>query len=120
MGTGRRLLPAYNHLVIDEAHRLEGAATEALTTRTDRAQIDGALDRMRVVERRCAAVWTANPEWQRQSRALEEAARRLSPLLAEFAASLHPILPNPREGIRPSAGMPSALRLDSGMRAQPR
>ncbi len=118
VGTGRRLLPAYNHLVIDEAHRLEDAATEALTTRTDRAQIDGALDRMRLSKEMRRRL-DSQPEWQRQSRSLEEAARRLSPPLAEFAASLLQFAQG-QEGIRPNAEYAQRLRLDSGMRAQPR
>ncbi|MBI3958336.1 MAG: DEAD/DEAH box helicase family protein [Chloroflexi bacterium] len=116
--TGRRLLPAYNHLVIDEAHRLEDAATEALTTRTDRAQIDGALSRM-VLPKEMRRRLDSHPEWQRQSRQMEEAARRLPAPLGEFAASLLQFA-QAQEGIRPSAEYAQRLRLDSGMRAQPR
>ena len=116
--TGRRLLPAYNHLVIDEAHRLEDAATEALTTRTDRAQIDSALGRM-IPSKDMRRRLDSRPDWQRQSRQMEESVRRLSPPLGEFATALLQFAQS-QEGIRPSADYAQRLRLDSGMRAQPR
>lgn len=116
--TDRSLLPAYNHLVIDEAHRLEDAATEALTTRTDRAQIDAALSRM-VLMKEMRRRLDSHPEWTRQSRQIEDAARRLSAPLGEFAASLLQFAQS-QEGIRPNAEYAQRLRLDNGMRAQPR
>ena len=116
--TGHRLLPAHNHLVIDEAHRLEDAATEALTSRTDRAQIDGALSRM-VLMKEMRRRLEGHPEWPRQARQIEEAVRRLSAPIGEFAASLLQFAQS-QEGIRPSAEYAQRLRLDNGMRAQPR
>ncbi|RLT41643.1 MAG: hypothetical protein DWI57_06690 [Chloroflexi bacterium] len=116
--TGHRLLPAYNHLVIDEAHRLEDAATEALTSRTDRAQIDGALGRL-VASKEMRRRLESHPEWPRQSRQIEEAARRLSAPLGEFATALLQFA-QAQEDIRPNAEYAQRLRLDSGMRAQPR
>lgn len=116
--TGHRLLPDYNHLVIDEAHRLEDAATEALTSRTDRAQIDAALSRM-VLMKEMRRRLESHPEWPRQGRQIEESARRLSAPISEFAASLLQFAQS-QEGIRPNAEYAQRLRLDSGMRAQPR
>ncbi|MBX3050011.1 MAG: DEAD/DEAH box helicase family protein [Caldilineaceae bacterium] len=116
--TGHRLLPAYDHLIIDEAHRLEEAATEALTTRTDRAQIEGALARLSF-SREMHRHLDSQPEWQRQARQIEEAARTLPTPLGEIALSLFQFARG-QEGIRAQADYAQRLRLDSGMRAQPR
>lgn len=116
--TGNRLLPAYRHLVIDEAHRLEDAATEALTTRTDRGQIEAALTRL-IFSREMVRRLDREPEQQRLARQIEEAARRLPDGLDEVAASLLQFA-YAQEGIRPQAEYAQRLRLDSGMRAQPR
>lgn len=116
--TGRRLLPTYKHLVIDEAHRLEDAATESLTTRTDRAQLDGALARM-VLPRAMQRHLDGRAEWVEQSRLLAETAQRLAEPLAEVALSLLHFA-QAQEGIRGQAEYAQRLRLDSGLRAQPR
>jgi len=116
--TGHRLLPAYNHLIIDEAHRLEDAATDALTTRTDRAQIDGALSRMSLPAEMRRQL-DSHPEWKRQAQQMRDVARNLSAPLGEVAASLLQFA-YAQEGIRPDAQYAQRLRLDSGMRTQPR
>ncbi len=46
IGASGRVLPAYDHLVIDEAHRLEDAATDQLTFRVDWTTIAALLTRL--------------------------------------------------------------------------
>lgn len=45
-GPARRVLPPYSHLVVDEAHRLEDAATEQLTYRVEWPSVASLLGRM--------------------------------------------------------------------------
>ena len=116
--TGHRLLPAHSRLIIDEAQRLEAAATESLTTRTDRAQIEDALGRMKFTGEMHRRL-DNRPDQQRQARRMEEMARHLPQSLAKFATSLAQFA-LAQEGIRPHADYAQRLRLDSGMRAQPR
>jgi len=44
--TGNNLIPEHQHLIIDEAHHLEGAATQGLRAQTDRASLLLVLDRL--------------------------------------------------------------------------
>jgi DNA polymerase-3 subunit epsilon/ATP-dependent DNA helicase DinG len=43
VATGNRVLPEYDHLIVDEAHHLESATTSALTFRIGRAELERLL-----------------------------------------------------------------------------
>ncbi|MEI2421771.1 hypothetical protein V6O07_15955, partial [Arthrospira platensis SPKY2] len=43
-----RLLPPYDYLIVDEAHRLEAAATEQLTFRANRQALEQSLALLRL------------------------------------------------------------------------
>jgi ATP-dependent DNA helicase DinG len=117
-----RVLPPYTHLVVDEAHHLEDAATDQLTYRVEWPWVNTLLRRIRQGGDLCAAVvdlagQVGMPAAQRQALALGTHAeralqhfRRFHDLLLAFALQ--------HEDAR-DASYVQRLPLDGRMRSQP-
>jgi len=118
-----RVLPTYAHLIIDEAHRLEEAATEQLTYRVEWTEVSAALGRLAVdgdlaaqlhrhaADARLSSLREAVP-------ALAAQARRTSQRLAAFAELLSNFARTHSE-LRSDGAYVQRLALDSKVRSQP-
>ena len=123
LATGGRVLPPYTHLVVDETHRLEEAATEQLTFRVEwpafqslvrRLTADGELTtqlRRRADQKRHQAVTAALPE-------LANLASRAGARLEQFASRLNRFV-REQESVRQEIGYVQRLALDGAVRSQP-
>jgi ATP-dependent DNA helicase DinG len=115
--SNRRLLPEFGHLIIDEAHRLEHAATEQLTYRVDRHQIERMLRRLQLPED-AMHLLAQNPEWHKLAHQLDSQIRRILPVIQNFHDSLHRVVSR-QPDVREQAGQ--ARRVDlASLRLQPR
>jgi DNA polymerase-3 subunit epsilon/ATP-dependent DNA helicase DinG len=121
--TGGRLLPAYSHLIVDEAHRLDEVATEQLTYRADWQWIFPLLrrisdegDLLPAIEQ--LATRRGQLEIVRVSREVALEIEMLTFQLREFCDRLLLFAEQQRE-IRPEAGYPQQINLDRARRAQP-
>lgn len=121
---GGGVLPPYSHLIIDEAHHLENAATDQLTYRASWRSAHTLLNRLSA----------SGPLLQSIQQAADpELAEALQPLLArlhdhasaahstldDFAKRLHTFVVNQRE-IRTRTGYTQRLHLSDAIRTQPR
>ncbi|HAJ35283.1 MAG TPA: DNA polymerase III subunit epsilon [Chloroflexi bacterium] len=118
-----RILPPYTHLIVDETHRLEEAATDQLTWRVTWPEIRSTLARLgadgdllgalhrTAADRRLRSVLDLLPEMAVQARRSEQRLHEFADLLAAFARS--------HEQARADAGYSQRLSLDSGARSQP-
>jgi ATP-dependent DNA helicase DinG len=118
-----RILPPYTHLVVDETHRLEEAATDQLTWRVTWPEVRYTLAQLSAdgdllgllhrtaADRRHHAVLDLLPETAAQARRSEQRLRGFAELLATFARG--------HEQARADAGYSQRLALDSGARSQP-
>lgn len=118
-----RILPPYTHLVVDETHRLEEAATDQLTWRVTWPQVRYTLAQLgadgdllgllhrTAADRRYHAVLDLLPELAAQARRSEQRLREFADLLAAFARS--------HEQARADVGYSQRLALDSSARSQP-
>ena len=123
LATGGRVLPPYTHLVVDETHRLEEAATEQLTFRVEwpavqsmvrRLAADGELTtqlRRRADQKRHQRVAAALPE-------LANLAGRAGVRLEQFADRLTRFV-REQESVRQELGYVQRLALDGAVRSQP-
>ncbi|MFO7634965.1 MAG: helicase C-terminal domain-containing protein, partial [Caldilinea sp.] len=118
-----RVLPAYTHLVVDETHRLEEAATDQLTFRVAWPEVRYALVRLMDGGDLLGAVHRLAADFRRQS-VLEvlpdvaAQARRCDQRLQEFAALLAAFA-HTHEQARSDAGYVQRLALDGRVRSQP-
>jgi ATP-dependent DNA helicase DinG len=118
-----RILPPYTHLIVDETHRLEEAATDQLTWRVTWPEVRYTLAQLSAdgdllgllhrtaADRRHHAVLDLLPETAAQARRSEQRLRGFADLLATFARG--------HEQARADAGYSQRLALDSGARSQP-
>ncbi|HQY92749.1 helicase C-terminal domain-containing protein [Caldilinea sp.] len=118
-----RILPPYTHLVVDETHRLEEAATDQLTFRVTWPELRYTLARVSAegdllgllhrvaADRRHHAVLELLPEVAGQARRCEQRLREFADLLAMFARA--------HEQARSDAGYLQRLALDGSARSQP-
>ncbi len=117
-----RVLPPYDHLIIDEAHHLEDAATEQLTRRVSQAVLEDHLARLRLhPDLRAWLAEAPSQEATAQSRrlSLQVQAFRRGPL-AIFYESLRAFA---RAWLRAGEGhngYVQRLTLDARLRTQPR
>ena len=123
LAAGRRILPPYNHLIVDEAHRLEEAATEQLTYRVDWQNTQALLRRLTVDHDLLPAVLHAAAGRQQPGvpaliQELSGKASRAGKLVRDFAEKLLHFAQGQTE-IRKEAGYPQRLGLDSRVRVQP-
>ena len=118
-----RILPPYTHLVVDETHRLEEAATDQLTFRAAWPEVRYLLARLgadgdllgllhrTAADRRRQAVLELLPEAAALARRSEQRLREFADLLATFARG--------HEQARGDVGYSQRLALDGGARSQP-
>ncbi|MBX2998975.1 MAG: 3'-5' exoribonuclease [Caldilineaceae bacterium] len=115
--SGGRLLPAYEHLIVDEAHRLENAATEQFTYRIDNLQIEALLKRLPLpAEARDRLA--PYPDCHRLARQVVGGVRTMLPAMRTFIESLLRVILRQPE-IQEQTGQIQRLDLDK-LRQQPR
>ena len=121
IGAGGQVLPEYDNLIVDEAHHLEGAATEQFTRQMDLRGLAYLLDRLDgAVEQLAARL--GQDHLQEVARQLATANRDLRTSIPPFADALHEFVlrhAEVRAGPRAASGYPQQVALDSRMRAQP-
>ncbi len=118
LSAGGRVLPAYDHLIIDEAHRLEETATEQLTYRADGASVRRLLGRL-TFRGEVADLLRRNSAIAEAAAALSTRAGRIVPQLDEFTAALARFTLR-QPGIRKESAYTQRLLLDGAVRSQPR
>lgn len=121
--TGGHLLPAYSHLIVDEAHHLDQVATEQLTYRADWQWIFALLQRLGGdgdLSMAAEALATARGQVEiiRNVREVIMDAGSLHYQLVEFCDRLLHFAEQQRD-IRPEAGYAQQIHLDQSRRAQP-
>jgi DNA polymerase-3 subunit epsilon/ATP-dependent DNA helicase DinG len=123
IGTGERILPPYAHLIVDEAHRLEDAATDQLTYRVSWPAVQARLARLSLAgdllsplldggalgRDSTLAEWVVN---------VDRSARRAASALTRFADMLRQFVLDHKD-IRNDSGYAQRLSLDSRLRSQP-
>lgn len=122
-----RLLPEYANVVVDEAHRLEDAATEQLSHRVvwkvvfdllERIEKHGDLAQSIVHILEECAVKNDVSSAQSQVRQLSQSTRRAHERLEKFAALLLAFFQN-LERLRTDLQFVQRIALDTGVRSQP-
>lgn len=114
---GGQVLPAYENLIIDEAHRLEDAATEQLTRRVESGGL-GWLLAASQPGREAAALLAEAPRWVRLVRQVAAERRAAASASDEFFQTLLQFVLRHKD-VRPRLGYPQRVALDSRVRAQP-
>lgn len=116
-----RVLPEYNHLIIDEAHHLEDAATEQLTLRADQATLTEWLGRLSLHPDLLNWMAPAGDELTAQARALHNRVRAFQTgPLATFYEDLQAFAKAWLKSGEGHNGYVQRLRLDARLRTQPR
>ncbi len=121
--TGGRLLPAYSHLIVDEAHHLDAVATEQLTYRVEWQWVFSLLNRLNTEgdlrsEIEALATRRGQVEIVRIGREVAMDAEMLHFQLREFCDRLLHFIEHQRD-IRQETGYPQQIHLDATRRAQP-
>lgn len=123
LATEGRILPPYTHLVVDETHRLEEAATDQFTYRIAWPEVRYALQQVMqggelleavqrlATERRHEAVLAQLPAVAASAQAAEQRLNECVSTLAAFARMHHQV--------RSDAGYTQRLALDGRTRSQP-
>ncbi|MCB9152057.1 MAG: DEAD/DEAH box helicase family protein [Caldilineaceae bacterium] len=119
-----QILPAFKHLVVDEAHHLEQAATDQLTYQIAWPQVDQWLDELifqnplieQVVQ---TAGGSLGAEFAAEWLQLSARVAQTRGGLAEFAQRLRNFAFN-QDGVRADAGYVQRIHLDDSVRTQPR
>jgi DNA polymerase-3 subunit epsilon/ATP-dependent DNA helicase DinG len=118
-----RILPDYTHLVVDETHRLEEAATDQLTFRVTWPEVRYTLARLgaegdlrgvlhrTASDRRLRVLLERLPDLAAQARRCDQRLCDFADLLATFART--------HEQVRGDAGYTQRLALDGRARSQP-
>lgn len=112
-----RVLPEYNHLIVDEAHRLEHAATEQFTFRIESKRLELHLRRLPLKEETLALL-ADQPQRLRLAQQIAQQTERISTSLRSFVASLIRIVKR-HGGEEEQAGQEIRVDLDL-LRPQPR
>jgi len=121
--TGGRLLPAYSHLIVDEAHHLDAVATEQLTYRVDWQWVFLLINRLSTegdLRNEIEALATARGQVDivRVGREVAMDAEMLHFQLREFCDRLLHFIEHQRD-VRQESGYPQQIHLDTKRRAQP-
>ena len=119
---GGRVLPPYTHLIVDEAHHLEEAATDQLTYRVEWQATQALIRRLSIDSDLLTAVLHAAAQRQQGSvsalaQDLSGKANRASKIVRDFAEKLLQFALG-QEDIRKEAGYAQRLGLDSRLRTQ--
>ncbi|MFN8489119.1 MAG: helicase C-terminal domain-containing protein [Caldilineaceae bacterium] len=120
--SGGRVLPPFTHLIVDEAHRLEEAATEQLTYRAEWQMAQALLRRLTLDGDLIPALVRAATQRQQSNvtalaQELSAKANRAGKMLRDFAEKLLQFARG-QEEMRKEAGYPQRLGLDSRVRTQ--
>ena len=118
LAAGGRVLPAFDHLIVDEAHRLEETATEQLTYRADGQDMRRLLNRL-TFRGEMADLLRRNSEIAEAAAALSQRAARIVPQLDDFSAILARFTLR-QPNIRRDSAYTQRLLLDGAVRSQPR
>lgn len=118
-----RVLPPYEHLVVDETHRLEEAATDQLTYRVEWPLVQYLLRRLLpdgdlLGQLHRAAAERHQPALVRRLPELASMAQHTAVCLDEFA-SLLASFARQQDSLREDAGYAQRLRLNGATRSQP-
>ena len=122
LASGGRVLPPYTHLVVDEAHHLEEAATEQLTYRVDGQITQALLRRLTMESDLLPALVHAAAQRQQAgvsglAQELANKANRASRIMRDFAGKLLQFALH-QDDLRKEAGYMQRLGLDSRVRTQ--
>lgn len=123
IATGGHIIPPYSHLIIDEAHRLENAATEQLTDRVDWTMLRERLARLSPRSKLMRAIQHFISDGQSEELMemrlnLVQAAQDSASLLEEFFQSLRNFVENQATEIGHNEYV-QKYHLNGRMRAQP-
>ncbi len=123
IGTGERLLPSYTHLIVDEAHRLEDAATDQLTYRVSWPAVQARLTRLSLEGDLLPPLLDGgalgrDPTLVESVVNVDRGARRTASALTRFADMLRQFVLDHKD-IRSDSGYAQRLPLDSRLRSQP-
>src|SRR5205085_167112 len=118
--SGGRVLPPYTHLIVDEAHHLEEAATDQLTYRIEWANTQALLRRLTLEHYLLPAVMHAAAQRQQPHVAglvheLSDKVNRTMRILRNFAETLLQFGLSQQE-MRKEAGYTQRLALDGRLR----
>lgn len=118
-----RVLPAYAHLIVDETHRLEEAATDQLTYRVEWPVVQATLRRLTHDGDLLAAIHRAagdlhSSEVLDQLAPVAGAAGQAATALADFAGTLTHFA-RQQNDLRQDAGYAQRLALSGAVRSQP-
>lgn len=117
------VLPTYNHLVVDEAHHLEDAATEQFTYQVDWTWVQPLIKRISNEGDLLPAILAAaqrhgtmqaqplGKDLAKQAERLSTAIQRFAKVLVQFARA--------QDTLRSNSGYAQRLALDSAVRSQP-
>ena len=118
IAAGGRVLPPYDHLIVDEAHHLEEAATGQLTYRANRQVMEALLSQLQFGGELLTLLNQRAP-WRELADRIQELARRIRSPLGHFYDALLRLAVS-QNNIRGKADYLQRLALDDGVRAQPR
>ncbi|HEY5640527.1 MAG TPA: helicase C-terminal domain-containing protein [Dehalococcoidia bacterium] len=123
IGTGGRVIPPYEHVVVDEAHNLEAEATRQFGFTCRERELHQLLDASEGIAptlgsalRTAPVLLEARKEMEEQAAALREAAKNARPRLQHFADTLKAFL---AQQAAPSAERDSRLHVTKATRVQP-
>ena len=120
VGAGGQVLPEYDNLIVDEAHHLEGAATEQYTRQVDLRGLAYLLDGLdRAVDQLAARL--NQDDWRKLAGQVAVDNQDLRTSLPPFAEALYEFVLRHAEtrAAARAASYPQQVALDSRMRAQP-
>ena len=121
LAAGGQVLPEYDTLIVDEAHHLEGAATEQFMRQVDLRALTYLLDGLeRAVEYLAARL--GQDHLRKLAAQVATGSQDLRTSLPPFAEALYEFVrrhAETRTHARGSSGFPLQVALDSRMRAQP-
>ena len=123
IGAGERILPPYAHLIVDEAHRLEDAATDQLTYRVSWPAVQARLTRLTLEGDLLPPLLDGGALGQEPTLAegvvnVDRGARRAASALTRFADMLRQFVLDHKD-IRNDSDYAQRLPLDSRLRSQP-
>ncbi|MCB0062708.1 MAG: 3'-5' exoribonuclease [Caldilineaceae bacterium] len=121
--TGGRLLPPYNHLIVDEAHRFDEVATEQLTYRADWQWLIPLLERLTVggtlqTQVETLAIARGQVDVVQLFHEVADETKLLITQLQDFRDRLLTFVKHQR-GVRTDVSHAQQLYLDAALRAQP-
>jgi ATP-dependent DNA helicase DinG len=123
MESGGRILPQYENLIVDEAHRFEEAATDILTFRADWKTVHRWLGDLQIDGELCkqlsgACAQARDHDARAHVTRIADLARTADNAVRNFADALLTFLKN-HETIRTDSGYTQRIAIDTAFRSQP-